>query len=118
MQPRYPFTLYATHLKPVDSNRQLSYGSGIYTELGRDHFVVDNQLKKRTAALIGIAGRIGQEKDYPLHWRKGVYQKGIYLNGVVGLNVGRDPNQLYLSSYFRIGIQTTRGIRKSKKAPQ
>lgn len=114
MQPRYPFTLYATYLKPLDTQRQLSYGSGIYTELGRDHFVIDNQLKKRTAALLGITGRIGREKEHPTYWRKGVYQTGVYLNGIVGLNVGRDPNQLYLSSYFRIGIQTTSGRLKHK----
>jgi hypothetical protein len=111
-RPRLPAAAYATWIAAEDGVNRLTKSVGLYTELGRDRFVVDEKLRKRTAGTIALAGRVGVERT----GRLGRGNKGLYLYSVAGFSLGRDPNQIGLSPHVRSGLEycTTFGLMEQR----
>ena len=92
---------YSTRIITEDGRNRLVRSAGVYAEIGRDRFVVDEKLRKRTAGTVAAAARLGLErKDMRFVWRT----QGLYLTGIAGISVGRDPNQLGVTPYLRAGL--------------
>jgi hypothetical protein len=119
--PRRPICVYATWLHPLkaehsqlvlrprgsvrrDIARNLALSPGLYTELGRDAIVVDEQLVYRPGATIALAGRVGVER---VSSRAGAVTTGLYLRAAAGTMLSSDPEHPGASSYGRLGLETS-----------
>lgn len=97
--PRLPLTVYATWLVPVAKSLSGALSPGVYTELGWDSFVEEEQLVRRFAGTAGVAMRLGLERHHRM------YTGGFYIRGVTGMSMDPDPNELSPTRFTRIGVE-------------
>jgi hypothetical protein len=96
-------TTYATWVRPAPHLWDLALSTGLYTELGRDSVVVDDQLRYRPAGTVAWAGRIGLEHPR-FFWKKSATMS-TWLKLSAGLSVGSDAAHPVLSRHVRVGVE-------------
>ena len=114
-RPRIPICAYGTWVRPGWKRWSIALSTGLYSELGIDHFVVNEHVRRAPAGTVAVAGRVGIEK--PRYWRKAT-TLGLYLRMAGGVSLGTDPEQLLLSGYYRAGLERSWGVGRKIRRPR
>jgi hypothetical protein len=99
---RVPVTAYGTWLRPLTERRTLSLSGGLYTELGRDALIRDEQLAYGPGGALALAGRVGLEKQRVWWDATGI---GTYVRVDAGVLLGSDPRHAHAKRLVRFGVE-------------
>ncbi|HJN77932.1 MAG TPA: hypothetical protein QGF58_28710 [Myxococcota bacterium] len=100
--PRLPLTVYGSWLVPITDHHGLALSAGLYTELGRDSFVADEELDYGFGGTFAFAARVGMERPRRFTHFTTV---GNYLRGAAGVSFGSDPDHAAVARYLRVGLE-------------
>jgi len=100
---RLPLTAYATWVRPAPHLWDLALSTGVYTELGRDSVVIDDQLRTHPAGTVAWAGRLGLEHPR-FFWKKSATMS-TWLKLSVGVSVSSEPALPVFSRHVRLGLE-------------